>query len=78
MAPQLPEQKAEELPILNENFEYKEAQGNAAHDAVGAQEKIEEIKNRRSRNLIKKCLWQLSSNLNVLVVGAKESGEFSL
>ena len=78
MAPQLPEQKTEGLPTLNENFEYKEAQGNAAHDAVGAQEKIEEIKNRRSRNLIKKCLWQLSSNLNVLVVGAKESGEFSL
>jgi len=80
MAPQLPEQKIEGLPTLNENFEYKGANNNnlPPQNVIGAQEKIDEIKNRRSRNLIKKCLWQLSTNLNVLVVGAKESGKSSL
>ena len=87
MPPQIPEQKTQVITPnssveccndseVNNNFvQQAGSPAQAAASNKVAQGKIDEIKNRRSRNLIKKCLWQLSSNLNVLVVGAKESGE---
>ena len=84
MPPQIPEAKSEVITAssseisccndeVNNNFVLPTGSPLAASNVV--QGKIDEIKNRRSRNLIKKCLWQLCSNLNVLVVGAKESGK---
>ena len=77
MTPQFPGKKIEILPSLNKNFDYNCANKNnlPTQNVIGVHEKIDEIKNKRNRNLISKCLGQLSTNLNVLVVGAKGSGK---
>ena len=48
----------------------------AAQNAVKRPATSAEDLNAKSRKLIKNCFSNLRSNLNILVVGVKESGEF--